>query len=89
MCSQERSQTVDPSPNRPPITAHMRACEFCSQWTLCQATEQPNATATTGKTLGLSFRHALVAQGIEHRFPKPGVAGSIPAEGANEIPCGT
>ena len=25
---------------------------------------------------------ALVAQGIEHRFPKPGVAGSNPAEGA-------
>ena len=28
---------------------------------------------------------ALVAQGIEHRFPKPGVAGSNPAEGAH--PC--
>ena len=29
-------------------------------------------------------RHpALVAQGIEHRFPKPGVAGSNPAEGAH------
>jgi hypothetical protein len=27
---------------------------------------------------------ALVAQGIEHRFPKPCVAGSNPAEGATE-----
>ena len=31
---------------------------------------------------GLCFRHALVAQGIEHRFPKPGVASSNLAEGA-------
>lgn len=28
--------------------------------------------------------YALVAQGIEHRFPKAGVAGSNPAEGAGE-----
>src|SRR5690348_8493417 len=28
---------------------------------------------------------ALVAQGIEHRFPKPCVAGSNPAEGATEL----
>ena len=32
-------------------------------------------------------RHnALVAQWIEHRFPKPGVAGSIPAGGATLFP---
>jgi hypothetical protein len=30
---------------------------------------------------------ALVAQGIEHRFPKPGVAGSNPAEGTNPLSC--
>src|SRR5690606_37264424 len=30
---------------------------------------------------------ALVAQGIEHRFPKPGVAGSNPAEGASRATC--
>jgi hypothetical protein len=29
----------------------------------------------------LSFATALVAQGIEHRFPKPQAAGSNPAEG--------
>ena len=29
---------------------------------------------------------ALVAQGIEHRFPKPGVAGSNPAGGTFQIP---
>src|SRR3546814_5476587 len=29
---------------------------------------------------------ALVAQGIAHRFPKPCVAGSNPAEGASETP---
>jgi hypothetical protein len=46
-----------------------------------QSTEPHSACP---ETLGLSFRHALVAQGIEHRFPKPGVAGSIPAEGASE-----
>ena len=28
--------------------------------------------------------HAPVAQGIEHRFPKPGVAGSNPAGGTAE-----
>ncbi len=31
--------------------------------------------------VSLVRRPALVAQGIEHRFPKPGVAGSNPAEG--------
>ena len=31
--------------------------------------------------LGVSHALALVAQWIEHRFPKPGVAGPIPAEG--------
>ena len=30
---------------------------------------------------------ALVAQGIEHRFPKPGVGGSNPPEGATGIRC--
>ena len=29
---------------------------------------------------------ALVAQWIEHRFPKPGVAGPIPAEGTKSCP---
>jgi hypothetical protein len=28
--------------------------------------------------------HALVAQGIEHRIPNPGVARSIRAEGTNK-----
>ena len=32
-------------------------------------------------------RKALVAQGIEHRFPKPCVAGSNPAEGATDMCC--
>jgi hypothetical protein len=31
---------------------------------------------------------ALVAQWIEHRFPKPGVAGSIPAGGTTKWPSG-
>jgi hypothetical protein len=35
---------------------------------------------TLGTPLG-SSAHALVAQGIEHRFPKPCVAGSNPAGG--------
>jgi hypothetical protein len=33
------------------------------------------------RILGLSIRSALVAQGIERRTPKPGVAGSNPAGG--------
>ncbi len=32
-----------------------------------------------------SENKALVAQGIEHRFPKPGVGGSNPPEGAVKI----
>ena len=36
---------------------------------------------------GYSWHFALVAQGIEHRFPKPGVGGSIPPEGAVGISC--
>ena len=32
-------------------------------------------------TIGGHKPQALVAQGIEHRFPKPGVAGSNPAGG--------
>jgi hypothetical protein len=60
--------------------------ELCAQPPLCHTPEQTKPTATTGKPLGLSYRHALVAQGIEHRFPKPGVAGSIPAEGAEITP---
>jgi hypothetical protein len=55
-----------------------RGCEFCSQRTLCQADKQANPTATAGKPLGLSFRHALVAQGIEHRFPKPLGPSAVP-----------
>ena len=38
------------------------------------------------KGTGESAHHALVAQGIEHGFPKAGVAGSIPAGGATAIP---
>ena len=32
-----------------------------------------------------SLPSALVAQWIEHRFPKPGVAGSIPAGGTKSV----
>ena len=32
--------------------------------------------------------YALVAQWIEHRFPKPGVAGPIPAEGTTCVVLG-
>ena len=32
-----------------------------------------------------SCPRALVAQWIEHRFPKPGVAGSIPAGGTQRL----
>ena len=42
--------------------------------TLCQATAERNPCKPAP---------ALVAQWIEHRFPKPGVAGSIPAGGTN------
>jgi len=37
--------------------------------------QRPRVVAATGA------HFALVAQGIEHRFPKAGVAGSIPAGG--------
>jgi TrwC relaxase len=40
-----------------------------------------STTPTSVKTR----RPALVAQGIEHRFPKPCVAGSNPAEGTNRV----
>ncbi len=33
--------------------------------------------------VGSLRKHAPVAQGTEHSFPKAGVAGSIPAGGAN------
>ena len=40
------------------------------------------AERAQGQATRLPVIQALVAQGIEHRFPKPGVAGSNPAEGA-------
>ena len=36
-------------------------------------------------TISLKTTKALVAQGIEHRIPNPGAAGSNPAGGTNEI----
>src|SRR5680860_1614683 len=39
-----------------------------------------------GFSTGFSACPALVAQGIEHRFPKPGVAGSNPAGGTKRHP---
>ena len=48
--------------------------------------ETPTPISWTRSAPGFSTTNragaALVAQGIEHRFPKPCVAGSIPAEGA-------
>ena len=38
-----------------------------------------------GLSIAFSTDPALVAQGIEHGFPKPGVAGSNPAEGAARL----
>jgi hypothetical protein len=63
----------------PPISSHMPACEFCSQPPLCHASRQDKATATAGKPLGLGFRPALVAQGIEHRFPTPLGPSALPS----------
>jgi hypothetical protein len=48
------------------------------QW----GTEQPVITAVSWENL----RFALVAQGIEHRFPKPCVACSNHAGGTAEVP---
>ncbi len=51
----------------------------------------PLAFATDAKGMCVEFRAtfrtipASVAQWIEHRFPKPCVAGSIPARGATQI----
>jgi hypothetical protein len=64
-----------------PISPHNGTygrCEFCAQAPLCQPRDRTNSTATAGKPVGLSFRHALVAQGIEHRFPKPPGPSAVP-----------
>ena len=42
--------------------------------------------AVKGSSTSRIRRSALVAQGIEHRFPKPCVAGSNPAEGTYLFP---
>ena len=42
-----------------------------------------------GHLYGLLPTPASIAQGIEHRFPKPCVAGSNPARGTTVLPCQT
>ena len=42
--------------------------------------------AETAQESSPPLLHALVAQGIEHRSPKAGVAGSNPAEGTYKAP---
>src|SRR5690606_13933130 len=50
-------------------------------------TARPDRCDSTRRASTLRGILALVAQGIEHRFPKPGVAGSNPAEGASRATC--
>ena len=71
--------TYPPTPNEP---LHLREVDDRDRRT----TPQDNRTARTNTVLHQAFYSlpqsgALVAQGIEHRSPKAGVAGSNPAEG--------
>ena len=58
----------------PPRTFPADSATFAQLWS-------PGAGCRRGK-IPANRHNALVAQWIEHRFPKPGVAGSIPAGGA-------
>ena len=71
----------------PPLsrpTTTMRHCPRRQPWTLRPSqTRGPDADQNRHGRLWTrkDRRSALVAQGIEHRFPKPCVAGSNPAGG--------
>jgi len=59
---------------------------FCSEPTLCHEFQRKRCNNDHAKPLGLRFRRALVAQGIEHRFPKPPGTSAVPLPGNTEIP---
>jgi hypothetical protein len=71
----------------PPLSRPVPTVRHCPRrqpWTLRPSqTRGPDADQSQDGRLRSrrSRRSALVAQGIEHRFPKPCVAGSIPAGG--------
>ncbi len=53
------------------------------QWQLAEVVDTD--TSRCGETLLESANNGPVVQRIEHRFPKPGVVGSIPAGAINII----
>ena len=78
----DRSMTGSPPLSRPTTT--MRHCPRRQPWTL-RPSQTRGLYAVQNQRGRLwtrqNRRSALVAQGIEHRFPKPCVAGSNPAGG--------
>jgi small conductance mechanosensitive channel len=62
----------------PPTTAHMFACELRARAPLCHDSRRDEPATIAAKSLGSSFRQALVAQGIEHRFPEPPGPSAVP-----------
>ncbi len=71
----ERNQPTHPSPYR-----HIScASEFGSQSTLCHATGEPLGDSDRPETPRVKLpTPAPVAQGIEHRFPKPLSTSGVP-----------
>ena len=61
-----------------PTSLHLLAP--VTQWIAYLSSKQ--AVAGSNPAEGAACRFALVAQGREHRFPKPRVVGSIPTWGA-------
>ena len=72
------SQTAERRTRHPCHASRMVTGEASSRQTATQSLTTVPEFRTTFRT-----RPALVAQGIERRFPKPCVAGSSPAEGAD------
>ena len=78
------AQMISLSPQSAPTCGQRVAiCGLTSVNTLAHARRRPCAHLITVENLqaGSLGWYALVAQGIEQRFPKPRVAGSIPAGG--------
>lgn len=86
--------TPDPGATSPPGQRSRRATAPTEAPRSTQRYRNPTAARDRGwrgagagaRSSIVSGYRALVAQGIEQRFPKPCVAGSIPAEGATPRP---